>query len=357
MRSPIIPSLKGLVSKNASPFFVLFLSQVKRNAENFILSTKTLGNSVHVCFSIKTNPHPQILRTLAAARVGMEAVSLRELQQMSSFSCKKIFNSPASSEAEIREALKQKCIIVIDNISQARLVHSISKGKSLEVGIRVRMDCHRFGFDPVEINSAIMELRDLNLRVSLLHAHPGTNQSLQDYQKFLLRLKELMADLPQLHALDLGGGFPGNESLRARKVSLSDYMQLIRETLGDNLKGKEIFFEVGRNLVEDAMGLVAQVQHTKVLGQNHYALLDAGINVLPKVSFAPFHFSALNETGSSKYNYFLCGPSMFGNDEFGRVFAALERGDVVLVENVGAYCTELAWKLSRDIPPIVVIKK
>ncbi len=109
----------------------------------------------------------------------MEAVSLRELHQISSFSCKKIFNSPASSEAEIREALKQKCIMVIDNISQARLVHSISKGKFIEVGIRVRLDRHRFGFEPNEINSAIMELQNLGLHVSLLHAHPGTNQSLQ----------------------------------------------------------------------------------------------------------------------------------------------------------------------------------
>lgn len=349
-------TLTTLAAKHGTPFFALFPQIVKDNAEIFSSAAKKYFKKSHICYSVKTNPHPQILSILEKADIGMEVVSLRELHAIKSFSGKKIFNAPAATEEELREALAQKCLIIIDNLSQAQLLHSLLKGKSLDVGIRVRMDAHRFGFAPQEVKSVIAQLNEMNLHITALHAHPGTNQTLQEYHKFLNRVHALLIDFPSIHTLDLGGGFPGNENLRARKVDIHSYMQLVKDVLGEFLPKVEVIFEVGRNLVEDSMNLVLQVQHVKEGNEAHYALMDSGINVLSKLSMSPLRFIPLKESGEKKHNFFLCGPSMFGSDEFARIFAKLERRDIIAVENVGAYCTELAWNLSRDVPPIYVEK-
>ncbi|QQR92611.1 MAG: alanine racemase [Candidatus Iainarchaeum archaeon] len=350
-------ALKALVSKNERPFFVLFPQMVKDNARHFMDAAKKRFKKSHIYYSVKTNPHARVLEVLDSSGIGMELVSLRELRAVKSFSGKKIFNAPAATEAELREALAQKCLIIIDNLSQAQLLHSILKGKPLDVGIRVRMDAHRFGFAPQEIKAAIREMESWGLRMVALHAHPGTNQTLQDYHNFLNRVHGLLVDFPPIRILDLGGGFPGNENLRMRKTGIPAYMELVHETLGEFLPQVELVFEVGRSLVEDAMCLVLEVQHAKVVDNAHYALMDSGINVLSKLSMSPLRFIPLQESGEKKHNFFLCGPSMFGSDEFARIFAKLARGDIVVVENVGAYCTELAWNLSRDVPSVLVVEK
>ncbi len=350
-------ALNAFISKHASPFFVLFPETAKDNASAFLSATKKQFKKSQVYYSVKTNPHPRILQALDKSGIGMELVSLRELHAVKPFSGKKILNSPAATEAELREALEQKCLIIIDNLSQAQLLHSLLKGKKLEVGIRVRMDSHRFGFSPQEIKEAISELGELGLNIVALHAHAGTNQTLQDYHNFLNRVHGLLLDFPPIRILDLGGGFPGNENLRMRKTSINAYMELVHETLGEFLPKVEVVFEVGRNLVEDSMNLILQVQHVKEGNDAHYALMDSGMNVLSKLTMSPLRFIPLQESGEKKHNFFLCGPSMFGSDEFARIFAKLARGDLIAVENVGAYCTELAWNLSRDVPPIYVAEK
>lgn len=350
-------ALNALSSRQRTPCFVLFPQIAEQNARAFAHAAKKKCKKFSICYSVKTNPHPRILSTLDSVGIGMEVVSLRELHAIKSFSGKKVFNSPAASEEELREALSQKCLIIIDNLSQAHSLHALLKGKPLEVGIRVRMDAHRFGFSPQEIKPAIAELQEMGFSIVALHAHPGTNQTLQEYQKFLSRVHALLLDFPPIRTLDLGGGFPGNENLRARKNSLDDYMELVASTLGESISGVEIVFEAGRNLVEDTMFLLLQVQHLKEGNGAHYALMDSGINVLSKLSMSPLRFIPLHESGEKKHNFFLCGPSMFGSDEFARIFAKLERGDIIAVENVGAYCTELAWNLSRDVPPIYIGEK
>jgi diaminopimelate decarboxylase len=350
-------ALNALSSHQRTPFFVLFTQIAVRNAHTCVSVAQKQFKQSSICYSVKTNPHPKILSALDRSGIGMEVVSLRELHAVKSFTGKKIFNSPAADEEELREALSQKCLIIIDNLSQARLLHSLLQGNPLEVGIRVRMDAHRFGFSPQEIKSSMRALEEMGFSITALHAHPGTNQTLQEYQKFLARVHALLLDFPRIKVLDLGGGFPGNENLRARKVTWDDYMRCVHDTLGESISGLEVVFEVGRNLVEDTMFLLLRVQHIKEGNAAHYALMDSGINVLSKLSMSPLRFIPLQESGEDKRNFFLCGPSMFGSDEFARIFAKLARGDVVAVENVGAYCTELAWHLSRDLPPIIVVEK
>lgn len=348
--------LAELAHENDTPFWVLLPRVSQSHYFELSDALHKLAKNVHICYSVKTNPHEKILLALNKMESGFECVSLRELNAVKSFSGPKIFNSCASSDAEIVEALSQNALIILDSLSHAEQVSRLSQTKPLSVGLRVRLDNHRFGFSPAEIRKTIEHVAALGLNVTVLHAHPGTNCTLNSYRNFLAKFSPIVKEYPFLLGVDIGGGLPGYAGLLERKEKLSAYVSLIREHLGEFLSTRTLYVESGRFLSEDTMLLVTRVSHVKNVEGQSFAMLDAGINVLPRATMNPYRFFALVESGSRKTSIRLAGPLMFGSDELGQIHAALATGDVIAVENVGAYCTEMSWNLSRPLPKLVVVE-
>jgi diaminopimelate decarboxylase len=348
--------LRELAEKNPTPFWVMFPRATQAKYFELVDVFQSIPQKLQVFYSVKTNPHPAILSALDKMESGFECVSVRELQGVSSFSRPKLFNSCAPSEEEIRSALDQKAWIVIDSLSMGEKVAKLKGNVPLDVGIRVRLDTHRFGFAPSEVRTGISALESMGLSVKLLHAHPGTHCSIPQYRSFISKVAQLCMDYPQIHILDLGGGIPGKTSLVERKSRIEEYAQIVQEQLGDFLKTRTLFLESGRFMCEDSMILITRIRTIKDVDGRPFALLDAGINLLPRISMSPFRFFALSESGPVKQIFRLGGPLMFGSDELGQLSGKLGEGDYLAVENAGAYCTELSWKLSQDAPPILVIE-
>lgn len=348
--------LTELAREHATPFFVLFSRVPQARYFELADAFRNVAKTLQICYSVKTNPYPKLIDSLAKMESGFELVSGRELAQVAPLSGPKIFNSCAATPEELQSALDQGALIILDSLSQAELLSTLARTKPLNVGVRIRLDSHRFGFAPAEIPALLPQLQALGLTVTVLHAHPGTNCSLAHYRNFISKVAALVPDYPFLTGLDLGGGFPGKISMIERKEPLESFVQIIREQLGDFLATRTLYLESGRFLVEDSMLLVAKVIHTKRVDGMPFVILDAGINALPRISMSPFRFFALTQSGTEKAHFRLGGPLMFGSDEMGSLSAALARGDLLCVENCGAYCTELAWRLSRDAPAIVCIE-
>ncbi len=348
--------LTEMAREHNPPFWVLFPRVPQTHYFELLDAFRGISKELKVCYSVKTNPHEKILQALDQMHSGFECVSLRELKQIQKFEGPKIFNSCASSLEELKEALSQNALIVIDSLSQAELLSTLTGNKPLKVGLRVRFDHRRFGFSPGEVKEAIAALEKMNLRVKVMHSHPGTNCSLNHYRNFIAQVSQLVQDFPFLEGVDLGGGIPGKTALVERKERLEAYAQIVHERLGDFLKNKKLYLEPGRFLVEDSMVLVSKVRHVKNVDGQRFALLDVGVNVLPRATMNQFRFFALTQSGQKKQHFRLGGPLMFGTDEVGHLTAALKQGDLVAVENTGAYCTEMAWQLSFDLPPIVCIE-
>jgi diaminopimelate decarboxylase len=348
--------LAELAQENPTPFWVLLPRVSQSHFFELSDELQKAAKKVCICYSVKTNPHEKILLALNKMESGFECVSGRELHAVKSFSSPKIFNSCASSDEEIVEALSQGALIILDSLSHAEQVAKLSSTKPLSVGLRVRLDHHRFGFSPTEIRKTIEHLATLGLHVTVLHAHPGTNCTLNNYRNFISLFASIVKEYPFLQGVDIGGGLPGSVSLVERKEKLSSYVKLVREHLGEFLSTRTLYLESGRFLSEDTMTLVTRVQHLKSVDGQLFALLDAGINVLPRATMNPYRFFSLVESGKRKTSIRLAGPLMFGSDELGQIHAALATNDVIAVENVGAYCTEMSWNLSRAQPKIIVVE-
>ncbi len=348
--------LADLGRSHPTPLGVLMPRSAQARYFELLDAFQSVAPSVHVFYSVKTNPHPALLSSLNAMESGFECASLRELEAVSSFSRPLLLNAPASSDEEIRRALELNACIVLDSFSQAEQVARVAASKPTEVGVRLRLDKYRFGFSPEELPLVFSRLSELGLRVKLVHAHPGTSMTLSHYRSFISRVAEIIRLFPSVSFLDIGGGFPGKTTLLERKETITSYALIVKELLGEHLRSRTLFLESGRFLVEDSMIVLSRVMHVKKLEDTGFALLDAGINVLPRASLSPFRVTALSESGEKKAIFRLAGPLLFGSDEFSQLSAKLAVGDLVAIENTGAYCTELAWRLSRDPLTIHIVE-
>ena len=213
----------------------------------------------------------------------------------------------------------------------------------------------------MEIEEIIDYCKGKNLIIICLHFHGGTQKNLRHFNDHLRGVERIISKTfgkIKLRYIDIGGGFPDKFQLKNLNVSLEDYFKSIRNYLNKfNLK---IILEPGRNLVSDAFDLITKVCVIKKNFGKSYAVLDVGINVLSKITLASHKFIKMDSTHSShsKENnneeYILAGPLLFNNDIVGRFNGYLDEGDLIKVENVGAYCYNLAWEISYSKPKILI---
>lgn len=82
------------------------------------------------------------------------------------------------------------------------------------------------------------------------------------------------------------------------------------------------------------------------------------INLLPRITLSQYKFSKLNpDNNSNKKEFWLAGPLLFSNDILGKFQGNLQEGDIIKVENVGAYCYNLAWEISYSKPKVILREK
>lgn len=396
-----------------TPYFIFKPEVLEKNYNELkSLCDKYLNNYV-IAYSLKTNSYHELIKTLNSLGSHFEAASLDEINLVKnikrlntgiSFSDnneipvpkisqnkKEIFsilNGPAKTEEELNVALNNKFLINADSLSELDKIIKIIEGKKLEIGIRISLKESKFGFDETQLKEVFEKCNKNNLNIISFHFHSGTQLSLKEYENNLIKISKYIEILTSnekkiiLKYFNLGSGFPDKLRLKNLGCNLEDFLKLISEYL-DKIKKKynvSIILEPGRVLVADAFDLITRVITIKNNFDERYAILDAGINVLPKITLSNFKFSKINQfkdfktnpdklgdkeklllNDNSKLNkkmqeYILAGPLLFNNDILGRFHGNLKEGDLIRVENVGAYCYNLAWEISYKKPKIIIEK-
>ena len=343
----------------ATPYFLFKPSVLEKNYKEFErLCEKYIENYV-IAYSVKTNSFGGVINTLDELRSNFEVASLYEIEKTTIKS--KVFNGSCKTEEELRMAIDRKFLINVDSKSEVDKIVKILQGKDFNIGLRVSLTESKFGFEESELDEIIDYCKGKNLIIICLHFHGGTQKNLRHFNDHLRGVERIISKTfgkIKLRYIDIGGGFPDKFQLKNLNVSLEDYFKSIRNYLNKfNLK---IILEPGRNLVSDAFDLITKVCVIKKNFGKSYAVLDVGINVLSKITLASHKFIKMDSTHSShsKENnneeYILAGPLLFNNDIVGRFNGYLDEGDLIKVENVGAYCYNLAWEISYSKPKILI---
>ncbi len=334
-----------------TPYFVLHQEKLKKNYLEFERLCKKHFKDYGVSYSVKTNSLPEIIKVFGAEDYGFEVASLKEINFIKDY--KKnlvVFNGPCKTEEELKIAVEKGFLINIDSFSEIDKISNINKGKIVKAGLRVSIKKSKFGFSEENLDKAINYAKEKNIKIMGLHFHSGTKKDLKEYSNDLKEFSKIVSKR-KLEYLDFGGGFPDRFQLKNLGINLEDYFLEIKKYFG-GLDVKFIF-EPGRNLVSDCMDLITKVEVIKENFGETYAILDAGINILSKITISNYNFVPLKNTGKKK-TYVLAGPLLFSNDILGKINADLSEGDLIKVENVGAYCYNLAWEISYDKPKVLI---
>ena len=273
---------------------------------------------------------------------------------------------------EYADAIGAGALIVVDGPEP--LAYAPGTFRGLEVGVRVDpgrgLGHHekvrtaggqaKFG-QPIEEMDRVEEAAArAGARVVGLHAHVGSGIFDPDVWSHTLRiLAALRVRFPEIAWIDCGGGLgvpevPDQAELHLARVEAS-IAPLARE-----LSGVKLFLEPGRYLVSEAGVLVAPVTQVRRKAGVGFIGLATGMNSLVRPALygawhAIHNLSRLEEPASGYWH--VVGPICESADVLGRdrLLPEPARGDVMLVENGGAYGAVMASRYNLRDPAEEVI--
>lgn len=362
----------ALISKIAAevgtPFYLYSEQRLRQNFQAFADAVKTLKKAT-VCFAVKSNFNPTILKILAGMGAGADIVSGAELElalQAGVPANKIVFSGVGKTRAELTAAIQAGIKqINAESESEIRLIDDIALelGKTAAVGIRVNPDVdarthekittgkkeNKFGIDWNDAYRLFLSAEQFK-GVSLhgIEVHVGSQiLDLEPFREAFVKTKKMLTALKDkgvlLQTVDVGGGLGVAYKADESAPSPADYIVVLQDVLGD-FDG-EFVFEPGRCLSGDAGALIASVVRVKQTGEKSFAVLDAGMNDLVRPAmYDAYHTISALKDGKASRTYDVVGPICESADIFGkdRVLPELDEGDLVAIETAGAYGAAMA---------------
>ena len=353
---------------------------------------------VNFLYSMKCNPHPQVLKSILGGGFGADAASLGEVLKAEGCGLEKdqiYYSAPGKMPKDIEIAL-DKAIIIADSIDELYRIDTIAKEKGIiaKVGIRVNPNftldsdtCafNKFGIDQDQVVAFLEEKPCKNLRITGLHVHLKSQElrteALMGYHQNGFQMIEAVA--PWCDALDyvnFGSGIGVTYNLENEAVDLSKLSQNFK-SLQDQLQKvypeTKIMIETGRFLTCKAGVYVTKVIDRKVSCGKNILILRSTMNgfVRPSMDQIFSNYGKTEEHLTPVEPFYTCkdafqfetlkedqereSVTIFGNlcagiDAIARDIQMphLEFGDVVIINNAGAYAAVITpMQFSSQEPP------
>ena len=361
-----------LISKIAAevgtPFYLYSEQKLRDNFKSFADAVKPLKKAT-VCFAVKSNFNPTILKILVGMGAGADIVSGGELElalQAGVPADKIVFSGVGKTRAELTAAItagiKQ---INAESESEIRLINEIAIGlnKTAAVGIRVNPDVdarthekittgkkeNKFGIDWNDARRLFLSAEQFKgISLHGIEVHVGSQiLELSPFREAFVKTKKMLNDLKEhgvlIQTVDVGGGLGVAYKTDESAPSPADYIAVLQDVLGD-FDG-EFVFEPGRCISGDAGVLVASVVRVKQTGDKRFAVLDAGMSDLVRPAmYDAYHNIEAVKGGEASERYDVVGPICESADIFGkdRMLPKLNEGDLIAIETAGAYGAAMA---------------
>lgn len=383
-------SVRELVHEFGSPLWVVSEGALRRRYRELHRAFAGRYPKVTIAYSYKTNYLASVCAVLHQEGAWAEVVSGFEYEIAGSLGVhgsQIVFNGPYKTPEELRRAADNGSVLNVDSHDEISALEQVAeeRGRPVDVGVRINMEVNyppwdRFGFNyesgqAFDACQRVMTSDQLNL--TGLHIHVGTYVAdVNVYTEMARRLVAFSAALRQelganLRYLDIGGGFASRNTLHTQYVpgeytcpTFDQYAEAICPVLLVNgLPVEEqprLILEPGRCIVDEAMCLLCSVVTTKRLSTGQKAaVLDAGVNLLPTSVWYRHNIVPAQEGGSLLEDVNLYGPLCMQIDviRLNVSLPPLSRGDVLVVENVGAYNFSQSMQFIQPRPAVVLLNE
>jgi diaminopimelate decarboxylase len=357
--------LLDLVRERSKPLYLYDLEDVRERAQRFLKA------SAHVHYAMKANSHERLLRLLRDQGLGVDVVSLGEMQKAlrAGFAPQKIiFSGVAKDREELEAALTQRILqINVESFEELQALASLAKARGVVADVAVRVNIHlvapthkniqtsteesKFGLDVRLLPEVLGWLKSHpELRLKALAVHIGSQiLDVSSFAKMAQQMGQIFRDVKgqgfPLERLDLGGGLGINYQERGQDddfARLAEYQKAV----GAHGSDAQIVLEPGRFLVARMGTLLCKVVYIKRGQTKTFAILNAGMNALmrPALYQAYHRIEPLKQSSSAKETYDVVGPICETTDTLAeaRELPKLAAGDWVAIFDTGAYGAAMA---------------
>jgi diaminopimelate decarboxylase/aspartate kinase len=358
------------LAAEGSPAYVYDRESLERAAA----SLAALSNVDRTFYSMKANPHADVLRIVEGAGLGIECVSVGELERVLELfpgldpGRRILFTPNFAPRSEYERGFAAGAIVTLDNL------HPLAEWPELFAGreVFVRLDpgsgrghhahvrtagtASKFGIAEADLDELARLAAGASCSITGLHAHRGSgildSRPWAETALFLAGVAE--RHFPDAKVLDLGGGLGVPERPDQAPLALSELDDSLAPVKRAHPRF-ELWLEPGRYVVAAAGVLLARVTQTKRKGPVSYVGIDAGMNSLIRPAlYGAFHeivnLTRLDEERSITAS--IVGPICETGDTLGhsRRLPASREGDVILIANAGAYGSAMASRYNLREP-------
>lgn len=353
-----------------------------------------------VCYSVKSNGNLGILRAMALAGSGFDAVSKGEVYRALRAGAepgKIVFAGVGKTPDEIDYALEQGILMFnVESEAELEAISRVAAKRKTEapVALRINPDVdpkthkyistgkreNKFGIDLARAEACAKRIKELkNLRLRGLHLHIGSQityadrhaEAIDKVSGFIKQLKQ--QDFP-LEFINVGGGF-GISYHVGEGLPIADFAaQMVPRIKALGLK---MISEPGRFISGNGGILLTQVVYNKPSGDKEFLIVDGAMNDLLRPSiYQAFHLawpvkspgladgpvlgenSPIKEEGPDDgVTYDVVGPICESGDYFalGRKLPKMAEGELLAIFSTGAYGMSMASNYNTRGRPAEVI--
>ena len=374
--------LTEIATTVGTPFYVYSQAEMLERARRLTEAARrvTDGKAL-VCYAVKANANPVLLRLLVEAGLGTDVTSGGELF----LAChagvvpdKIIFSGVGKQSAEIAEAIALgiRAIHVESEMELAAVAAEAERlGIVAPVGVRVNPNIsavthpyistglhgHKFGV-PRERAVAMLHFAASHpwLKPVGLAAHIGSQiTDLAPFAQSVRFLVELADEMKGagigLEYIDAGGGLGIDYEQAAPDAA--EWVGTIGSIVSD--AGYDLVIEPGRSIIGRAGALVTRVVYTKEQGTKRFVITDAGMTDLirPTLYQAYHPIAPVIETTASPETVDIVGPICETSDFLARdrALPPVDRGDLLAVLHAGAYGYAMSSNYNGHLRPAEVL--
>lgn len=350
--------IRALAARFGSPLLVVDCDQVRR--QYHALKAALPGVDLH--YALKPLPHAALVACLRDEGAFFDLattgeVELVKAQGISADRC--IHTHPIKRDSDIRDALRYGVTtFVADNPDEVRKFARYRKRAELLIRVSFRSPTavcdlsRKFGCEPGAVLGLIELARSLGVRVRGLSFHVGSQAT--DPSKYIeaveactkLIAEALLAGLPALDILDIGGGFPVAYSDAV--MPIGEFCRPIREALAKLPAHVRVIAEPGRFIAAPAAIAISTVMGKAKRDGRWWYYLDDGLYGSYSgqlFDHAKYPVTALRD-GDQTFTSVLAGPTCDSIDVIDDdiQLPELEIGDLIVGRMMGAY----TWASATD---------
>ncbi len=390
--------LQEIANTHGTPLYIYNSAHIRHQCQRL---QQTLAEHFDLHYSIKANPSLAISHLIRQQGIHAEIASDGELHVALAAGYTPehiIFAGPGKTAQELRLAVQTKLgCINVESMNELRLLNDLAHAENTiqTIGLRINPavkdvqhgkiinagGAQKFGIDEAQAGEAIALAQQLPY-LNLQGLHYSLASQVQHHNDFLalchiiLHSAKRIADQHQFHpsVLNFGGGIGVPHQASDADFDLLAFMQGFH-TRATPLKQQGYFkhcrfaLELGRFIVSAAGGYLSRVVDTKISQEVNFAILDGGIHhaLLPitanqyRVRKILSHNAKQNneQNNPQTIEVMLGGPLCTSVDSWRNtvVLPTLHIGDLVLLENAGAYglSASMLGFLSRQTPAEVLM--